>query len=299
MASTTEQDRTLLASKLFSDVVIRCGTRSWNLHRNILCSRSDYFRAALAGPFEEGEIREIDLCEHDEKTIHHLVTWIYTKSRNTDILRNPGFNMAYTFAFVATGLPRTVSFNGGTCYEAAVNLYVAADFCRIRELQEDCLEALRDSIWRQALWAQRQFHAASDKTAFLRTGSGLDNLSRGVRAAYAADSGVLKDVFMRFMRHTHFWPATDRAFQDRVLARVPRFGHDVLRRIPGLCRDGRYWPFEAPDACFVCGESAFRRQATYWARLGSFEGRLIGFCDKCQNCRRQHGGGEDEESGAD
>ncbi|RYP43447.1 hypothetical protein DL770_011662 [Monosporascus sp. CRB-9-2] len=260
MATTTAQDRRLLASKLFSDVVVRCGTRSWNLHRNILCSRSDYFRAALAGPFEEGEIREIDLREHDEETIDHLVAWIYTKK-----------------------LPRTVSSDGRTCYEAAVNLYVAADFCLVRELQEDCLEALRDGIWRQAIWAQRQFHAAPDKTAFLRTGGDLDNLFRGVRAAYEVGFGVLRAVFMDFMHYAHFWPATDRAFQEHLLARVPRFSHDVLRRIPELCRDGRYWPFEIPEVCFVCRESAFRRQNTYWARLGSFEGRLIGFCNKCQN----------------
>ncbi|RYP63044.1 hypothetical protein DL771_009459 [Monosporascus sp. 5C6A] len=276
MATTTEQDRRLLASKLFSDVVVRCGTRSWHLHRNILCSRSDYFRAALAGPFKEAEIREIDLCEHDEETIDHLVAWIYTKK-----------------------LPRTVSSDGRTCYEAAINLYVAADFCLVRELQEDCLGALKDSIRRQAIWAQRQFHAAPDKTAFLRTGGDLDDLLRGVRAAYEVDFGVLKDVFMDFMHCTHFWPATDRAFRERLLARVPRFSHDILRRIPELCRDGRYWPFEIPDVCFVCRKSAFRRRTTYWARLGSFEGRLIGFCNECQNCRRLREEGEDEESDGD
>ncbi|RYP06363.1 hypothetical protein DL764_003208 [Monosporascus ibericus] len=230
MATTTEQDRRLLASKLFSDVVVRCGTRSWNLHRNILCSRSDYFRTALAGPFKEAEIREIDLCEHDEETIDHLVTWIYTKK-----------------------LPRTVSSDGRTCYEAAVNL----------------------------------------------TGGDLDSLFRGVRAAYEVDFAVLKAVFTDFMHYTHFWPATDRAFREHLLVRVPRFSHDILRRIPELCRDGRYWPLEIPDACFVCCESAFRRQNTYWARLGSFEGWLIGFCNECQNCRRLHEGDEDEDSDAD
>ncbi|RYO96223.1 hypothetical protein DL765_011648 [Monosporascus sp. GIB2] len=265
MAPRTEQDRRLLASKLFSDVVVNCRTRSWRLHRSILCSRSHYFRAALAGPFQEAETREIDLSEHDEETIDRLLTWIYTKQ-----------------------LPPTVSFHGGTCYETAVKLFVAADFCLVRELREDCLEALERSVWEQALRTQRQFDAAPDKTAFLKTGGDLDNLFRGVRAAYEADFGVLKDVFIDFMRDTHFWPATDRAFQEHLLARLPRFSHDVLLRIPELCRDGKYWPFEVPDACFICGESAFGEPTTYWARLGSFEGRIVGFCNTCQrNFRRR------------
>ncbi|RYO98654.1 hypothetical protein DL766_008860 [Monosporascus sp. MC13-8B] len=185
MATRTEQDRRLLAGGLFSDVVVKCGTRSWHLHRSILCSRSGHFRAALAGPFQEAETREIDLSEHDEETIDRPLTWIYTKQ-----------------------LPPIVSFSGGTCYETAVKLFVAADFCLVRELREDCLEALENSIWEQVLRTQRQFDAAPDKTAFLRTGGDLDNLFRGVRAAYEADFGVLKDVFVDFMRDTHFWPAT-------------------------------------------------------------------------------------------
>ncbi|KAI0011243.1 hypothetical protein F4779DRAFT_573948 [Xylariaceae sp. FL0662B] len=41
----------LLETGEFSDAVVKCGQRSWKVHRAILCPRSKWFRAALAGHF--------------------------------------------------------------------------------------------------------------------------------------------------------------------------------------------------------------------------------------------------------
>lgn len=44
-------DLRIFESGLFSDIVVQCGPRSWNLHRNILCARSVWFKTAITGSY--------------------------------------------------------------------------------------------------------------------------------------------------------------------------------------------------------------------------------------------------------
>ena len=47
----------------YSDLVITCGGRKWNVHRNIVCLRSSFFAAACDGSFQ--------VCEtHIEPTVY-------------------------------------------------------------------------------------------------------------------------------------------------------------------------------------------------------------------------------------
>jgi hypothetical protein len=83
-------------------MIVRCETKAWNLHRAIVCARSEWFQTALAGDFkvsrrhfpphqtkrfmtssQEARKKEVYLEEHREQTIDDLVFWIYTKSETT------------------------------------------------------------------------------------------------------------------------------------------------------------------------------------------------------------------------
>lgn len=44
-------DLMLFESGRFADVLVTCGPRSWNLHKNILCTRSVWFEKALTGSY--------------------------------------------------------------------------------------------------------------------------------------------------------------------------------------------------------------------------------------------------------
>lgn len=57
-------DLRLFESGLFSDVVVGCGSRSWNLHRNILCTRSIWFQKAVGGQLMVSSAWDYTLFRH-------------------------------------------------------------------------------------------------------------------------------------------------------------------------------------------------------------------------------------------
>lgn len=68
----------LLESGLFSDAEVRCGSRTWKVHKAILCTRSKWFKKALMGHFEESAtgIVTIEICSEDE--VNLLLHYLYT-----------------------------------------------------------------------------------------------------------------------------------------------------------------------------------------------------------------------------
>lgn len=54
-AAYRDADLMLFQTGRFADVLVTCGPRSWNLHRNILCARSTWFETALVGKYVVSE----------------------------------------------------------------------------------------------------------------------------------------------------------------------------------------------------------------------------------------------------
>ena len=49
----------------------------FHLHRDLLCNRSDYFRACFVGDFKEAKQKELSLPEDNAESFELFVTWLY------------------------------------------------------------------------------------------------------------------------------------------------------------------------------------------------------------------------------
>lgn len=63
---------------MLADAEVKCAKRTWKVHKNILCTRSDWFKKALMGPFEARSpfhvsetIADIDLTGGPDRQGHH------------------------------------------------------------------------------------------------------------------------------------------------------------------------------------------------------------------------------------
>ncbi|KAF3941912.1 hypothetical protein ABW19_dt0203920 [Dactylella cylindrospora] len=106
----------LLNDSTFSDVTIYAGAEKtpFQLHRAIICLKSDFFKAACKPNFQEGLSREINLPEIEPETFEKIARYIYGEEYVFD-----------TFDCKHTDL---------------VRVFEAADFLGIRALKASILE---------------------------------------------------------------------------------------------------------------------------------------------------------------
>ncbi|CAI7669911.1 unnamed protein product [Penicillium pancosmium] len=79
MASTAESNhmlRMFLPGK-YSDMKVKCGGISFDVLRNILCSQSHFFEAAMSGGFKESSSCVVDLPDDDPECIERVLAFLY------------------------------------------------------------------------------------------------------------------------------------------------------------------------------------------------------------------------------
>ncbi|TLS24333.1 hypothetical protein PpBr36_08538 [Pyricularia pennisetigena] len=62
----------------FKDVTVLCGDETFELHKVVLCSNSEFFTKAFCGYFAEPNDSQINLHEEDAETFERLVQFCYT-----------------------------------------------------------------------------------------------------------------------------------------------------------------------------------------------------------------------------
>ncbi|KAI8938336.1 hypothetical protein NX059_005987 [Plenodomus lindquistii] len=67
----------LLTSGNYSDLTVKCGNDVYKVHKNIVCSRADFFARAIKFGGKEAEENEIELPEDQPEVIKLLMQYLY------------------------------------------------------------------------------------------------------------------------------------------------------------------------------------------------------------------------------
>ncbi|KAK5687188.1 hypothetical protein LTS10_001326 [Elasticomyces elasticus] len=68
---------TLLTSGKHTDLKIKLGDRVWNVHKTLVCARSDFFAKACEGDFKEADDGIVEIHDDDPDVIDKMIHYIY------------------------------------------------------------------------------------------------------------------------------------------------------------------------------------------------------------------------------
>ncbi|MCJ1243485.1 hypothetical protein MMC30_000682 [Trapelia coarctata] len=145
--------------------------RSFIVHKQLLCSVSDYFIAALEGNFKEATEQNIEFPDEDPEIIERFLLWVY----NGNILEK---------SETVVGIP----------YEVLASLYVFAESRCVYQLQNDVIDVLiRKSFTKE----EDKILSPDDWFTKVSPSSPLRRLVADV----AADGGTLDDPSWEFQEY--------------------------------------------------------------------------------------------------
>ncbi|KPI36417.1 uncharacterized protein AB675_2889 [Cyphellophora attinorum] len=127
-----DQTVELLKTGKYSDFTIKCGNKSFAVHKAIIASRSDFFRVAIDSGFRETIENEITIGEAPPLAVAMVIVYLYIfkSSKQCDLGKLWGF-FCQTFLreFTDGEHDETLGF------EDTINLYLLADRFMLPELR--------------------------------------------------------------------------------------------------------------------------------------------------------------------
>ncbi|MCJ1243484.1 hypothetical protein MMC30_000681 [Trapelia coarctata] len=118
-ASSPNGKRLKLLGDRTVSIIAGAEKRVFVIHKGLLCSISDYFRAAIDGSIEEAEEQKIELLQDDPEVVGRFQLWLYSEK----VLDKGEKSTALEYSML-------------------VNLYVFAESRCIPRLQNDLIDAI-------------------------------------------------------------------------------------------------------------------------------------------------------------
>ncbi|KAL8367056.1 hypothetical protein RB599_010967 [Gaeumannomyces hyphopodioides] len=156
----------------YSDLVVTCKSQTFNAHRVVLCSQSEFFDKACGGPFIEASSGKIDLPDDDPALVQKLMDFFYTgdytqTTKASDGCESKPTSRSPTVAHAAGG-QKGAEVSDDTCsilFDEA-KVYIMADKFIIPALKDISLERFRSAANRaegMSSWQCDSFPLVADE----------------------------------------------------------------------------------------------------------------------------------------
>ncbi|KAI8938337.1 hypothetical protein NX059_005988 [Plenodomus lindquistii] len=190
--------KSLLASGKYSDLVITCGSDTYNVHESVVCSRSGFLERAERYPQEDGSLTgKVDLPEDDPAMIKLLVQYLYEGTYDLpEITPGPVPTLSSQFR-------RKIRFITDSHIHAKADAGGTGQYARITDINPNML-------------LNAKMYELGDKYYVI----GLQDLSRE-RFAYSCESSWDSDDFAPAAHYAFSTtPDTDKGLRDIVVQTV-------------------------------------------------------------------------------
>lgn len=157
------------------DILVGPGRKTFNLHRDLLCDRSDYFKASLEGAFLESQTNELHLPDDSPAVFELFVNWLYggslKKATGTRQLRDHFGLLAFSEKLLIEDL-QNATIDAIRSYYRATNSKVSAKDiqCVYEKLSNPHMRRLMASLAALQVWAAETATPTTDIADLLRKG---------------------------------------------------------------------------------------------------------------------------------
>ncbi|KAK7972602.1 hypothetical protein PG988_006736 [Apiospora saccharicola] len=174
-----------------------CAMMRKSVHKNILCTRSQYFRKAFTGSFKEAKTSEVIIDGHSALAVDNVLYYLYTE------------------VVVDCKL---------TSIDSAVDLFVAADYFGVDYVKDKAASILGHRL--SDLYKRPHGH---DQEKQLLPPSERDSFFRAARLAYASAPTfeMMRSPLERFVLDTGFLLTQDTWFKQE-LKDIPEFALAII-----------------------------------------------------------------------
>ncbi|KPI36916.1 uncharacterized protein AB675_6036 [Cyphellophora attinorum] len=166
-----EQTVDVLKTGKYSDFTIKCGDKSFAVHKVVIASHSDFFRAAIESGFKEATENEIIIRESTCVAVAMVITFLYflTNDDYSGLQTNRYMALRRQFYKAFRDKFKEKEWKKNTAFGDALDTYLLADRYMLTELKEAADEEI--GHWLEYQWHNPLTLQASVEKIFTATSS--------------------------------------------------------------------------------------------------------------------------------